>query len=379
MKRFLRFGIPVLIILLAFVIMRFFLGRRDEPARRRPHRRELIVTTQVARPGPVTPEIRAYGRARSAQPLELFSEVSGVIEGVDLPFRPGRRFTRGDLLLRVDDRPLRLSIASRKSELLSALAGVLPDIRLDFPELYPTWQDYFASCDTERPLADLPPAKNEKIKLLLARYRIYQLYYGIREQEIVLSKHRIASPFAGVVLEADLREGATVRTGSRLGLLVSSEEMEVELSLPARDLAWIDSTREVRLRSAETGGEWRGLVARIGGAIDEGTQTVPIYLSLMGDAAAPLLEGTFLEALLPGLPLPAAQRLPQQALHGEDRLYLIEDGRLALREVEVARREDGTIVVTAGLAAGDSVVTDLLQGVAPGMPARARSGGEGSR
>ena len=66
------------------------------------------MTTQVARPGPVTPEIRAYGRARSAQPLELFSEVSGVIEGVDLPFRPGRRFTRGDLLLRVDDRPLRL-------------------------------------------------------------------------------------------------------------------------------------------------------------------------------------------------------------------------------------------------------------------------------
>ena len=38
----------------------------------------------------------------------------------------------------------------------------------------------------------------------------------------------------------------------------------------------------------------------------------------------------------------------------------------------IARGEEDTVLITGGLAAGDSIVMEPLQGVAPGMPVRPR-------
>jgi multidrug efflux pump subunit AcrA (membrane-fusion protein) len=371
MKILLKFGIPILIIVLAIVLMRVLLGLRKESPRRAPAPRALVVNAAVAMPGPLATEIRAYGRVRSAQPVELVSEVNGAIEAGDLPYRPGQRFAKGDLLLRIDERPLLLSMASRKSELLTALATLLPDIRIDFPDEYPVWQAYFDRFDIEGDLEPLPEPANDKIKLFLARYGVYQLYYGVRDQEIELEHYRLVAPFAGVILEAPLREGSIARVGSRLGRLLNLEDIEVEVALPSQDLAWMERGADVPLSSTEIAGEWTGRVARIGGAIDEATQTVSVYLSVLSGPRAALVQGSFVEARIPGREIAAAVRLPQRAVHGDNSLYLIEQGKLAQREVEIARRENGSVLIADGLAAGDSVVTDLLQGVTEGMPVRA--------
>ena len=53
-------------------------------------------------------------------------------------------------------------------------------------------------------------------------------------------------------------------------------------------------------------------------------------------------------------------------------VYLIKQGRLDYREVEIARKETDSIILSGGIQNGDTLVTDVLQGVAPGMPASVR-------
>ena len=49
-------------------------------------------------------------------------------------------------------------------------------------------------------------------------------------------------------------------------------------------------------------------------------------------------------------------------------MYTVENGRLAYRHVEVVLRQPDHVIVSGGLADGDLLVVELLQGVAPGMP-----------
>jgi hypothetical protein len=72
----------------------------------------------------------------------------------------------------------------------------------------------------------------------------------------------------------------------------------------------------------------------------------------------------------------SAVRIPRRALHNQRSVYLIQDGVLALRAVDVVRSEPESIIIAGGLASGDVVVTDVLQGVSPGMPARVKNGDE---
>ena len=45
-------------------------------------------------------------------------------------------------------------------------------------------------------------------------------------------------------------------------------------------------------------------------------------------------------------------------------------------QVEVVRSETDSVIVSGGLADGDMLVTDVLQGVSPGMPARVKNAEE---
>jgi len=381
MQRFLKFGVPLLILIVAFAGMKVLSGLREKPTRRHHGPRPLILETRIAEPGTLAGELRAYGHLRSARELDLVSEVGGVLEPGQVPFRPGQRFERGQILLRVDERPISYDIASRKSQLLSALAAVLPEIGVDFPEEGALWRDYFDRFRIDGPLEELPPVTEEKVKLYLARHAVYQAFYGIRDQELRLEKCTLRAPFAGVVQEATLREGSTVRAGGVLGRLLSLDlgDLELEVALPAAELPWLDRDAPARVVSREFGMSWEGRIRRIGGDLDTRTQTLSAFLSLSGEGLDALPAGSFLEVTFSAKPVHDALRLPRAALHGENSIYLIRNGKLAERDVTVVRGEDATVIVNAGLAAGDTIVVEPLQGVTEGMPAvprGARVGGE---
>jgi membrane fusion protein, multidrug efflux system len=379
MRRLIVFIVPVLLIVVALFTMRLLSGMRDESPRHGARPGGLAVQVEVASPATLESRVSAYGHLLSAREFELTAEVGGTLSAGELSFRPGQRFEKDQLLLKIDDRPLRYSIASQKSALLSSLAQVLPEIGVDFPEEAERWRRYFADFDIEGPMAELPAVSEDKVKLYLARFGIFQSYYGIRDLELRLAKCELRAPFDGVVLSATLHEGATAKVGFPLGTLLCNDERELEISLPASELAWLDRDGRATIHSADRPGEWTGHLLRLGGTVDTRTQTVAAYYSIDGPDLELLVTGSFFAVDLPTLPIPDALRLPRSAMTGNGHAWVVESGRLALRELTIARSEDDHLLVIGGLAAGDSVVVEALQGVATGMPVRprtARAGGE---
>jgi membrane fusion protein (multidrug efflux system) len=362
--------LPVIILAVGFVAMRFLAGFKTPPSKEEPRQIVKIVETRPVVLGEVPAEITAYGRLASSQPVILYSEVDGTLQRGDLPFRPGQSFKKGDLLLKIDARQIKLDINTSKSELLTALASVLPEIKIDFPEKFSVWQDYFNNCEFDKRLPDLPLAANQKIKLYLSRFNVYKIYFTIRDLEILLEKHFFYASFDGSIISADLRVGSNARTGTRLGEIINLENLEAEMPVTAEDVQWIDRSKPVTLTSSEITGTWTGRIRRTGKTIDPRTQTVQIYITVDQSGDDNLYDGVFLKAIIPGRVISHACSVPREALYDQQFVYILENERLSYREVKVIRRQPDYVIVNSGLADGDLLVVEMLQGVAPGMLAR---------
>lgn len=377
MRKLMTFGIPLVLVLVAVLVMVLMIRSREAPSRRSSSPRIVSVKVAVAEPSRLVSEIRAYGTLQSTREIEMVSEVGGTVQAGDVPFLPGQSFRSGQVLVRVDDRSIRYRLAQLRSQLMNSLATLLPELELDFPERVGAWRGYFARIEIDAPLAELPSVEDEKLKLYLARYNIYQSFYDIRSQELLLSKAVIRAPFDGVIAETATRVGAAVMTGGRLGRILSLEDLEIEVALPAGELAWLDPDRPVTL-IVSGGGSWQGRITRRGGEIAAATQTLPVYVSLPAAADLPPV-GSFVEVRFVTLPLDGALRLPRAALYRENEVYVIEEGRLALRSVTLGRLEADEVLIVGGVAVGDSLVAEALDGVIPGMLVRPRSGSGGGK
>ncbi len=362
--------LPIIILVLGFFAMQFLSGFKTPPAKEKPRPLVKIVETETINLKDVPAEITAYGRLASSQPVILYSEVEGTLQAGDLTFRPGQSFKKGALLIKIDTRQITLDSNTAKSELLTALASVLPEIKVDFPETFPVWQEYFNNCRFDQNIPPLPETTNQKIKLYLSRFNVYKIYFTIRDLEILHEKHFFYAPFDGSITTADLRVGSNVRPGTRLGEIINLEALEAEMPVSANDIQWIDRSKPVRLTSSEITGRWTGSIRRIGKTIDTRTQTVQIYIAVDQSGDDNLYDGVFLKAQIPGKNIPHACKVPRQALYEEQFVYVVENERLAFRQVQVVRGQPDYCIVNGGLANGDLLVVEMLQGVAPGMEAR---------
>ena len=361
--------IPVLILITGLIIMLVLSGFRKDPPQMSQQEKARIVDAAIVQLSDVQSEISGFGRIMTAQPLVLFSEVNGTMVSGSVPFQPAQSFRKGDLLIKIDDRQIRLDIQSTKSDLLNALAGVLPEIKVDFPDEFKIWQNYFNHCDYDSKLEPLPETDNQKIKLFLSRFNVHKLYFMIRNLEIQLEKHFFYAPFNGSIISADLRIGSTARVGTRLGEIINLDDMEIQVPVPAQDIEWIDSRLPVSFSSSELAGTWSGNVQRLGKNIDSRTQTVSVFMDIRNSDRGHLFNGLFLKASIPGKVITGAMSLPRKLVYNDTYLYMVKNGRLRYQKVNIARRELDRVIVNGGIANGDTLVAEVMQGVADGMPA----------
>ena len=83
----------------------------------------------------------------------------------------------------------------------------------------------------------------------------------------------------------------------------------------------------------------------------------------------PLVAGTWVQARIPAAPLDAV-RIDRALLRKGDTVWVMEEGALRIRSVEVAVQDAESAYVVAGLSPGAQVVTTNLSTVSDGAPLR---------
>jgi multidrug efflux pump subunit AcrA (membrane-fusion protein) len=70
--------------------------------------------------------------------------------------------------------------------------------------------------------------------------------------------------------------------------------------------------------------------------------------------------------------VPQAVRIPRTALRPENTVFLVQDGALAVRPVEVLYLQKESVIVTAGLKTGDLLIVSPVSTPVVGMKLRPR-------
>ena len=297
------------------------------------------------------------GRVKAVDRIELFAEVSGVLQPSKPAFKEGYKFNKGQTLIAVDSREMSLQIQAQKAKFISNSTKIIPDLRVDYSLESKKWERKKKKLSPLKIIPKLPTSDSKKFSYFLSGRNVVDAYYDIKSAEAKLAKHHIYAPFSGIVKSSTIYPGTLVRAGQLLGEFISSDSYELETAVSFNELKFIESGDMVNLYSSEVKKPWKGMLSRIGNVINETTQTVNIYIKLIGSN---LKEGMYLRGEIIGKTIENVVTLPRILLQPGNQIYTVENGKLALKNIEIVKINQNNIVI-AGLNDGEQIITKPIK------------------
>jgi len=398
MQRVLRFLLPILVLIGAFMAAKALMLAKPEVAARPQVARELPVTVLRAQPAPHPIELQALGEVKPVHRLVLQPEVSGRVIERSPALMPGGLLHRGEPLLRVDNRDHATVVAAQAAAVEQAHAALAEERSRKQVAEY-EWQGSADKLSEDARKFALRETQGRSVAAGLSSAKA-QFEKARRD----LGRTQVKVPFDALVLEASVELGQLVTPQSALATLVAIDRYWVEVAVPVSQLIHFDipgvnvgpGTRGSRAKILlDAGGgvviERTGWVERLLGQVDsrgrmarmllvvedplgvESTTTGKPMQAAPEDraprATLPLLLGAFVRVQIAGAPLPDTTEVPRVALVDDHQVWLVVDGKLAAREIEVVWRGADTVLVR-GLRPGDAVVTTPLASPTEGMAVR---------
>lgn len=324
------------------------------------------VFIDTVRNGAVPIQVKANGNLVAKERVALFAEVQGVLLGSSNPFKPGQPFRNGEVLLRIDASEYQASVQSAKSNLYNLITAAMPDLRLDYPDIYPKWQAYLDSFDVTSRTPELPELSTEQERYFINGRNIVTTYYNVRNLEQRLTKYIIRAPFSGVLTEAQVTEGTLVRPGQSLGVYINPKIYELEVAVNKSYSDFLELGKKVKLMNLNGTESYDGFVSRINAAVNQQSQTVSVFIDVEDPA---LKEGMYLEAVIQGRQEEDAIEVPRKLLTEAGELFILRDSILDLAKVTPVFFTDETVILK-GLENGTIYLSRSVPGAYPGMLVR---------
>lgn len=372
-----------LIIVLIGAGLIWLIFKTEPTATRKEVVRETAMRVDIQRvsPGRYTPTIEVLGQVMPAREIILGSRVSGqVIEQSDA-FTPGRRVDSGEPLLRIDPADYEAALDQRQSELLQAQA----DLELEQGQQAVARQEFELLGEeiqtvNEALILRQPQQKQAEARLASARA-------AVRQAELALERTRIRAPFPAQILSRDVTTGSQVSVGQALGRLVGTEQYWVEATVPLTKLPWLSFDDNPNATGAAVnlfhdtvwpeGQSRQAELTQLVGELDGNARMARVLISIDDPLALkessgqpPLILGTFVRAEIEGRPLDNVVRLNRSLIRRNNTVWVMEDRKLAIRDVTIVLQDEDHAYVSEGLKEGDQVITSELASVVGGAELR---------
>jgi len=358
----------VIIIGLGFFLNGAFSGMAEPPEERQKEEIKLFVKTEKVAYSTNSANIVETGRLSSLQSVDLSAEVQGMILPGNVLLKEGIRFNEGDLIVRIFDDEATNNLKASKSKFMNSLAGILPDIRIDFPESYPKYQDLFNSIKIDKPLPELPVLDSDKEKVFLASRNILNDYFNILSAEVRLAKYKLYAPFNGTYTAVYLEVGSVANPGSRIASMIQTNELEMEVPVRIEDAYWIHIGDKVKVSTKDGHVHWNGKVVRTSAFMDPSSQTLTVYVSLNSEPGKTLYQGQYLRAEFESQTLLNSMEIPRNAIFEKDNVFTVANGKLKKNKVDILKTNETTAFI-AGLPEGAELVVEPLVNAREGFNA----------
>jgi len=364
--------------------------------------------------------IEGFGSTRASEQVQIVPEVLGrVVWRSDKAFS-GQFVTRGQELFRIERKDYELarqSAAARADLLAAQLAQVdqeqknlqaLAAIEAEREKLAKKILDDTRTlrADDAVSASDLDQAEEayharraqrqtvlNSLALIEPRRLQIQAEHAaakaqLTQADVNLARATYLSPVTGRIRTWDVPAEQPLQAGRTYGLIYATGVMEIPVPVAAEDLQWLDRSVLAHGRKptekdktvtvtwhGKTGDRkrWTGYVDRIEAGLAERTRTAVLVVRVANapDNPAAMLDiNMFCRVQIPGRTVGSVFVIPRSAVGPDRKVYVVVDGKLDDRDVEVMRfrGDDALIRVGGGLIEGDRVVTSYLAKPQPGMP-----------
>ena len=173
----------------------------------------------------------------------------------------------------------------------------------------------------------------------------------------------IRAPFDGFIQKRLVSHGEFVKNQTPVMHVVRIDPLKVIAEIPEKMAPWIRVGQDVALHvDAYPDRAIAGKVSRISPAVSTSTRAFP-FEALVPNHDALLKPGTFARVRIESSRVDQVMTLPYAAMqyrYGVNRVFVVQGGRLAARELKTGERLGDRIEILGGLQAGDVVaVTDI--------------------
>lgn len=355
----------IFIIGLAFGLMKFLIAQKEEPFRRPAVVAKRFVKTEEIKYKTIISPVSAPGRLTSISEIDIVAEASGKIITSKITLKKGSEFKKGDVLFTIYPDEAILALKAKKSKYLNSLANLLPDIKIDYPEYESKFKDFFTSIDVSKSLPEFPDFKSEKLEIFLASRNVLSDYYGIKKDELQLSRHTIIAPFNGTYSDVYIQEGAYTNMGGRVAHAIRTDILEIEVPLERFDAEWVKINDKVKVFSDSRNTEWQGKVVRKSQFVDPNTQSQGIFVRINNNNKKPLLVGEYLNSIFPGHPINKAMEVPRNVVFNTNEVFIVKDGKIHIETINIIKVNEKSLIFN-GLDEGKVLVMQPLINVLEG-------------
>jgi membrane fusion protein (multidrug efflux system) len=308
--------------------------------------RPVAVETAVVSVRDVQDEATAVGTLKASESVVLRPETSGRV--AQIGFRDGAVVAKGALLIAFDD-------AVQAAEVQQARANVAV-ARNNFKRSQELLARQFVS----------PQA----LEAAAATLQVQEAALQVAQAKA--ARMRLLAPFAGVVGLREVSVGDYVKEGESLINIEAIDRLHVDFKLPETRLPQLRVGQKVVLSSDALPGELLSAVIEASDPqVDAAARAVAVRARL-DNRAGKLRPGMFVRVrVLFGerqgvLMVPEAAIIPGQ----QPTVLKVVDGKATPAKLRLGVRRDGEVEVSAGLQAGDVVVTAGQLKLRPGTPVK---------
>lgn len=370
------------VIILAVLVGLAYLVLRNPPQAERdtaPAGPQLKVDALELERRPYRVNLQSYGTVQPRTRSMLVAQVFGEITSINDSLRTGGFFEKGEVLLDIDQRDYLANVKIAEGTLLDAKQALAQE-QARAVQALKDWQRLGNR-------GEAPDLVLRKPQLAAAEARVASAQSALDKARLELERTRIVAPYAGRVMNKLVDQGQVVNRNSPLAEIYAVDYVEVRLPLRNRDLSFIDLPEDYRFDAGETvegprvtirselagGSTWQGRVVRTEGAIDESARQLHVVaqvddpFGIHARGSTPLKIGQYVTAEVAGRLVPDALIIPGGTIYQGGYVYIVEDGILRRRDIDVAWQNRTEALVGSGLDAGDLLVLTPLGQVTSGV------------
>lgn len=170
----------------------------------------------------------------------------------------------------------------------------------------------------------------------------------------------IKAPTGGIISTKLIEEGMFVSAGTEIASIVNLSQLKVQVYLTEAEVYQVTMGQKIKLTTEVYPDKvFTGTITFISPQANQ-AYNYQVEITANNDKNSPLRSGTFVYADFSKQTSQEILLIPREALNGSIRdasVYVAQDGKAVLRNIEVGGEYNGNIKVTDGLNQGENVIT----------------------